>query len=64
MKNLKPLYVGFLMTAAVFQGQAQITNLDAVKAEIIEISDAETQAFASGDCDKVASLMDDSITFY
>lgn len=64
MKTSKHFFSVFFLTVVFFSASAQEENLNAVKTEIIEVSDAETQAFISGDCDKVVSLMDDNITFH
>ena len=43
---------------------AQKENLESVKAKIMELSEMEIDAFKKGDCETMANLLDDNISFY
>ena len=63
MKDLTSLLTILLISFSLVESHAQEFDSELVKSEISKATEAEQNAFKSGDCEGVLDLMDDEITF-
>lgn len=64
IKKLKPGLLQLIILGFLTNGFAQETDIEGVRAELMQMNQQEQEAFNSGDCQKVINLMDDNITFF
>ena len=65
MKKFSKVTTFLILTFSLWINlQAQENAFESVRAELQHMTEMEQQAFITGDCEKVISLMDDNITFF